>query len=130
MRPMANIKKQLKQIEREQDRLSKEREALIDREKRIRELYDHIDNLIRETKTESPRSIIESLAHYYQIKLPSSSPKGIMPHRKRTRVTPYLRDKIKAMAETGLSINKIAKEKNISYIVVAKMIKGEYDSLT
>ncbi len=51
------------------------------------------------------------------------------PRRKRTKVTAELRDQVRAKVKGGLSKNKASQEFGISYLVVNKIMDGQYDKL-
>ena len=79
----------------------------------------------------TPRALVEALVDKYNIRLTGKTKPGAKTGRKRTRtkVTKDLRDAIRKDVKDGMSMNQASKKYQVSYVVVSKIMKGEYDHL-
>ncbi|HCR36805.1 MAG TPA: hypothetical protein DIU37_01500 [Opitutae bacterium] len=120
-----DIKKELKYIERVEARLAKKKEDLIEQEKRLQEADSKLDFLFRESGYATPKEFVEALILKFKIKL---TPSGrLVKRRKRTKITAELRDSIAKNLANGMSMNAASKYYNVSYAVVVKVKKGQYN---
>ena len=125
-----DLEEQLKQIEKERARLDEKMKELEGRMKAEAEAEKKLEDLYQNSGYPTPRALILALMKKYGIRLTGAASSGESAgRRKRTKVTAELRDEIKGAVEGGLSKNAAAKKFEISYIVVNKIVGGEYDSL-
>ncbi|GHB93721.1 hypothetical protein [Cerasicoccus arenae] len=122
--------------------LEAEKKALAAREKELKELAKEqkaaaqkLEQLVKASEYETPKALVEALIEHYGItfrgrKKGSGAKKADgAPRRRRTKVTAELRDAIKNEVAGGTSMNKVAKAREISYSVIAKICKGDYDKV-
>jgi transposase-like protein len=125
-----DIEEQLRQLEQQEATLA-QRKAELEAEKQRRvELDKRLDEIVQNSGYRSARDLAQALISKYGLRLARAGVGvGEKPRRKRTRITPELRDNIKKMVEAGSSMNAVSKQQNISYTVVAKIVKGHYDKI-
>jgi hypothetical protein len=128
-----NYDTEIKRLEQQQQELAQKMEAL-NKEKELQaEREAKLENLYNESGYPTPRAFVDALIAKYDLRLGGSSNSstsgGKGSRRKRTTMTAELRDQIKQQVQGGQSKNKVAKEREISYAVVTKVINGEYDNL-
>lgn len=131
---LTTIQEKLKQLESEQARLEERRAQLEAEMQRQAELDKKLDKLVETSGFANARDLVRALIEKYNLRIVntrgSSAPAETGGRRKRTRITPELRDAIKKeVNENGTSMNAASKQFGISYAVVVKMIKGAYDNL-
>ncbi|MGF1450439.1 MAG: hypothetical protein ACFB21_00015 [Opitutales bacterium] len=119
----------LKEIEEEEARLARQRKELLDQKKKQEALDAKLDKLFTQSGYDTPRQLVEALIAKYNVKFSGRKKAAASGKRRRTRVTANLRDEIKKAIEGGQSKNSLAKETGISYVVISKIEKGEYDHL-
>lgn len=120
--------------------LEAEKKALAAREKELKELAKEqkaaaqkLDQIFKSSEYETPKALVEALIEHFGVtfrgrKKGSVSKKANgAPRRRRTKVTSELVEAVKSEFEGGKSMNKIAKEREISYSVIAKICSGAYD---
>ena len=129
---MANydIEEQLKQLEQQEASLA-QRKAELEAEKlRRSELDKRLDEIVQNSGYRTARDLAQALISKYGLRMAKvASLSGEKQRRKRTRITAELRDGIKKMVNGGTSMNAVSKQQNLSYTVVAKIMKGNYDSV-
>src|SRR5690554_4882123 len=112
------IQVQLKQLQQEEERLA-ERKAQLEADlKRQAELEKKLDDLVQGSGYASPRELVKAIIDKYNLRLTGfrTAPAEKTGRRKRTRITPQLRDEIKKEFEqNGNSMNAASKKFNISY---------------
>lgn len=123
--------------------LEAQKKALAEREKELKELAKEqkaaaqkLDQVVKSSEYASPKALVEALIEQYGItfrgrRKGSTSKKKASgaPRRRRTKVTPELRDEVKAEVANGTSMNQVAKNREISYSVISKICSGTYDQL-
>lgn len=122
--------------------LEAEKKALAAREKELKELAKEqkaaaqkLEQLFKSSDYETPKALVEALIEHFSITFRGRKKGSVKkkadgaPRRRRTKVTAELRDAIKAEVEGGASMNQVAKAREISYSVVSKICKGEYDAI-
>lgn len=119
--------------------LEAEKKALAAREKELKELAKEqkaaaqkLDQIVKNSDYETPKELVEALIEHFAItfrgrRKGSTNKKNGAPRRRRTKVTPELRDEVKAEVAEGASMNQVAKSREISYSVISKICNGAYD---
>lgn len=137
---ISDLTEELKELEKKEARLAKEKEKLQAKIKENKEEDKKLDDLLKKSGYATPRALIKALMNKYNIrsvtrgsaagkttttaKAPSSTGK-----RKRTTMTPELRDAIKKELKAGASKNSLRYSYDISYAVITKVANGAYDKL-
>ncbi|MDR1437880.1 MAG: hypothetical protein LBI69_02355 [Puniceicoccales bacterium] len=121
-----SIEEEMKHLDKETARITRRKEELIrlQREEITRE--ERLGELFSTSGYITPLALVEALIRKYSIKVTGEN--EFLRKRKRTRVTPHLRDSIKDECKAGLSMNRASKKFKISYAVVVKILAGKYDS--
>lgn len=128
---MSEISKEIKQIEKREAELAKMKKELLDAAKKQKAAKAELEALVKKSGFESPRKLVEALVEHYGLRLGGKKP-GRKPaggRRKRTKITPEVRDAVKAEIKNLGSVNAVSKKLGISYLVVAKINKGDYDKV-
>ena len=124
-----NINNELKRIKEEQKSLAQRKKQLLEQQKQRKAAQAKLTALVKQSGFDTPKALVEALIEKYHIRLypvhTASAPTG---RRKHTKVTPELRDQIKARL-TDESMNRVSKDLQISYAVIAKVANGAYDKL-
>jgi hypothetical protein len=127
-----SIDNELKRIEKAEQSLAKQKKKLMEQQKKDKAAQAKLDAIVKQSGFESPKELVEALIEKYNIRLhrrraaaAAATPTG---RRKRTKITPELRDTVKAKLKES-SMNKVSKELEISYAVIAKIAKGGYDKV-
>ena len=133
---------ELKQIEKEAQRLAKKKERLEAQLKAEKEMAKWYDEVLKESGYKRPRDLIKALMAHFGIRTVSLTAVKAKPgrpakakkaasggKRKRTKVTAEVRDSVKEALAGGMSKNAASKEFGISYIVIKKIEDGAYDKL-
>jgi hypothetical protein len=120
---------QLKALEEKEANLARERKEILDQKKKQEALDAKLDKLLASSGYETPRQLVEALISKYNVKFSGRKKAVATNRRRRTRVTAGLRDELKKALAGGQSKNSLAKETGISYVVVSKIEKGDYDHL-
>ncbi len=123
-----SIDNELKRIEKAAENLAKQKKKLIEQKKKEKAAHAKLDAVVKQSGFDTPKELVEALIEKYNIRLhrrraAAATPSG---RRKRTKITPELRDQVKAKLKDS-SMNKVSKEMEISYAVIAKIAKGAYD---
>jgi len=121
-----DLDKQIRELENEEGRLAQKKQNLKDKQQLLKELDSKLEKFLKETKFENPQELAEALIDQYGIRI-SERKSGT--RRKRTTITAELRDTVKSYVNSGMSMNAISKQMEISYAVVVKIMKGSYDHL-
>jgi serine phosphatase RsbU (regulator of sigma subunit) len=125
-----DIEEQLKLLEQQEASLAQRKAELEAEKQRRAELDKRLDEIVASSGYGNARDLAQALISKYGLRLQKAAAlPGEKPRRKRTRITAELRDSIKKMVAGGTSMNAVSKEQNISYTVVAKIVKGHYDSV-
>lgn len=122
----ADYSKELKELEKKEAQLAKKRKELLEQKKKQEQQEAKLETLFKNSGYTTPRELVEALIEKYDVKLRGRRASG-KTRRKRTKVTPELRDGIKKEVKSGKSMNQVSKEHEISYAVVTKIMKGHYD---
>ena len=122
-----SIKAELRTLERQKTRLAKMEKDLHSRARAQKQFTAKLDSMVRACGME-PRDLVFALVDHYNVRL-AGRRKGQRARRKRTKITPALRDAVKKTVAGGRSMNRTSKEFGISYAVVLKMIRGGYEKL-
>lgn len=142
---------EIKELEKLANKIAKKKarlEAQMEAEKETAKWYDQV---LKESGFKRPRDFVKALMTHFGIRTvslagsgkgsgrgPGRPPKatGVQTkkdktpkRRKRTKVTPELRDQVKEALAGGTSKNAAAKQYGISYLVIKKIESGAYDSL-
>ena len=122
-----DLNKQIKELEEEAKRLEEKKKEL-EEKKKLREVLDEkLEQFFSESNFASPKDLAEALIEKYGIRLNTRKSGGT--RRKRTTIIAELRDEVKRRVRSGISMNAVSKEMEISYAVVVKIMKGTYDHL-
>lgn len=131
-----DITDQLKELEKREQQLAEQKQRLIAQQEEAKAESEKLERLFNESGYDSPRALVIALMDKFNVRATglskrSSSSAGTTStgRRRRTKVTPELRDEIKQIVNDGRSMNSVAKERGISYAVVNKICKGGYDHL-
>jgi len=122
---MSELDTNLRNIDREIARLQKERERIEAKQAEKEAQRAKLEELVKGSGYDSPAALVSALVSNFGLD-PKAAKGG---KRKRTKVTAELRDSIRGEVNGGTSMNKTAKKYEISYAVVVKIMKGEYDAL-
>ncbi|MGE9294402.1 MAG: hypothetical protein ACQKBW_12370 [Puniceicoccales bacterium] len=126
-----SIDNELKRIEKAEQNLAKQKKKLIDQQKKDKAAQAKLETLVKQSGFATPKELVEALIEKYNLRLhrrrttTGSTPTG---RRKRTKITPELRDEVKTKLKSE-SMNKVSKDMQISYAVIAKIAKGAYDKI-
>jgi hypothetical protein len=120
-----NYEAELKQIEKEEARLARRKKMLASKLEENAEQDAKLQKIFEESGYKTPRALVKALSVKFGVNMSSDMSKP----RKRTRVTADLRNAIKAEVEKGTSMNAASKQFELSYAVVTKIMKGDYDNL-
>ncbi len=122
-----NISAKLRSLNRAETRLAGLKQRLLDKAQQQKKLAAQLEELVKKTGLH-PRDLVFALVDHYQVRL-AGRRKGQGRRRKRTKITPQLRDAVKKMVAGGASMNRASREFKLSYAVVLKMMRGKYDKL-
>lgn len=120
-----DIDKEIKEVEREEARLAERKKELQDKQERRKAVDSKLDVFFVDDSI-SPKDLAEAIIEKYGLKL-SARKSGT--RRRRTTITAELRDAVKGAVNSGLSMNSVSKQFEISYAVVVKIMKGSYNHL-
>ncbi|MGE9296718.1 MAG: hypothetical protein ACQKBV_10555, partial [Puniceicoccales bacterium] len=110
--------------------LEAEKKALAAREKELKELAKEqkaagqkLEQIVKQSEYDTAKALVEALIEHFNISFRGRRKKTATkadgtPRRRRTKVTPELRDEVKAEVENGASMNQVAKAREISYAVI------------
>jgi len=122
-----SVHSEIREIEKEQARLEARRRRLESKAAADAGLQAKVDVFAAENGFSDGKAFAKKVADIYGvIDSGSTTPSG---RRKRTKITAELRDTIKAEVSSGKAKNAVSKDRQISYIVIDKIIKGAYDHL-
>lgn len=139
---------ELKELEKLQKKITRKKAKLEEQMKVDAETAKWYDQVLQESGFKRPRDFVKALMEHFGIRNVSldkarrgpgrpakaakaeSAKKGAKNGtRKRTKVTPQLRDQVKEALKAGTSKNAVGKKFSISYPVVKKIGDGGYDKL-
>ncbi|MGA2052165.1 MAG: hypothetical protein ABSH19_02510 [Opitutales bacterium] len=123
-----SIQDQLKLLEKEKARLAALEKTLTERARTQKEIEAKLEAFVKHSGL-TPRDLVFALVDKFQVRLAGRRKGSGRTRRKRTKITVELRDAVKKAVKGGASMNATAKEFDISYAVVVKMVKGHYDKL-
>jgi len=121
-----DIDKQIKELENEEMKLAEKKQTLQEKQRLRKQLDEKLDKFLKETNFTSPKDLAEALIEKYGIRLSNRRVGG---RRRRTTITAELRDTVKSYVNSGMSMNAVSKQMEISYAVIVKIMKGLYDHL-
>lgn len=121
-----DLDRQIKELEQEEAKLAEKKQDLQDKAKLLKELDAKLEKFLKDTNFASPKELAEALIEKYGIRISNRKPGS---RRRRTTITAELRDSVKSYVNSGMSMNAISKQMEISYAVVVKIMKGSYDRL-
>ena len=128
---MNDIEEQLKQLQQQEANIAQRKAELEAEMQRRADLDKRLDEIVKNSGYANPRDLAQALISKYGLRLArAASITGEKQRRKRTRITAELRDSIKKLVNDGTSMNAVSKQQNISYTVVAKIVKGHYDKVS
>lgn len=127
---MSKIETQLKELEKKQAALDAEKKALEAALAKKAQVDSKLEKLFKNSGFETPKALIVALMDKYNVRVTSAAAATEdKPRRKRTKVTAEFRDAVKTALKDGKSKNAVAKEFDVSYLVVNKVVDGVYDKL-
>ena len=130
---MNSILKKLKELELEEKRLAEKKQQLIKEQKLIEEKQKKLDSIFKNSGYSNPKDLVEDLIEKFGLRVTKSSSSATSStdkkKRTRTRITAELRDEIKQELTAGSTKVAVSKSHGISYVVVGKIAKGDYDHL-
>lgn len=121
-----DLEEQLKALEKERARIEDKKKALQEQIKENAAAEQKLEKLFEESGFATPRALIVALMRKYNVRVSGAPTEG---RRKRTKVTAQLRDDVREAVNGGLSKNQASKKFEISYLVVNKIMAGNYDKL-
>ncbi|MFP4281312.1 MAG: hypothetical protein ACLFR7_04705 [Opitutales bacterium] len=122
-----DLEEELKRLDKERERIDEKKRALQEQLEEQAKAEEKLQDLFEKSGYPTPRALIVALAKKYNVRVSGlSMSEG---RRKRTKVSPQLRDDVKAAVNGGLSKNQASKQFEISYLVVNKIMDGKYDDL-
>lgn len=122
-----SVHAELREIQKEQARLEARKKRLESKAAADEGLRAKIEALATENGFSDGKAFAKKIGDIFGvIDTGATSPTG---RRKRTKVTAELRDAVKAEVGSGKAKNAVSKERQISYIVIDKIVKGAYDNL-
>lgn len=125
-----NILQEIKSVEKQEAELAQKKKELLALKKEAEAQEAKLETLVKNSGFKSPRELVEALIEKYGLRLGGrTATEKTGKRRKRTLVTKELRDLIKKDVQGGISMNAASKKHKVSYIVVAKIMKGGYDKL-
>lgn len=125
-----DIKKKLKELEKEEARIARQKKALLEAEAKKAQTVKKLEALVKQSGFASAKELVVALVEQYGLRVPAGKrASGGKARRKRTVITAALRDELKKAVKAGESMNSVSKRTGISYLVVAKICKGHYDNL-
>ncbi len=124
-----SLENELRAVEEEKARLEARLVSMLEEKKRLDALDSKLEKIFKESGYDTPRQLVDALIAKFSVKLSGRKKAVAVTKRRRTRVTAGLRDQVKAALAEGRSKNSLAKESGISYVVVSKIEKGDYDHL-
>ncbi|MBN2068625.1 MAG: hypothetical protein JW739_03220 [Opitutales bacterium] len=122
-----NYEAELKRIEKEEARLARRKKTLAAKLEQNAEEDTKLESIFQNSGYKTPKALIKALSLKYGVAAVAGD--DLAKTRKRTRITAELRDSIKAEVNAGTSMNAASKKFEISYAVVTKIMKGDYDKL-
>jgi hypothetical protein len=131
VKEIMNIENELKRIEKSERNLAMQKKKLLGLKKRKKANQAKLATIVKLSEFDTPKELVEALIETYDIQL--NGRRALNGHtspsrRSRTKVTPELRDLIKAKLKDQ-SVNRVSKELQISYPVISKIARGQYDQL-
>ncbi len=121
-------RKKLKEIDKAQSRLEKRRARLEAKMEKERAADAKLDKIFETSGYNTPRALVKALINRYNLRL-GAARAAAGGARKRTKVTPQLRNDIKKAVKGGKSKMAVSKDFGISYAVVTNVMKGKYDKM-
>ncbi len=125
---MNDIEKKLKSLEAEEQKIAELKQKLIEEQKEQAAKEAKLESLYKESGYRSPKELVEALITKFSIKVGSLGA-GNGGKRTRTRITAEIREAVKADIAAGNTKVKVAEKHGISYVVVVKIAKGDYNHL-
>ncbi len=139
-----SIRDELKRLKKEEAGLAKKKRALTAKIKKARKQSANLAAIVKKSGYKTPRALIKALQGISRTVVrrkvrrrkakaaPAKKRTRTAPpvkRRKRTKITAALRDAIKKEVKSGVSKNKTAKRRGLSYAVITKAVSGAYDNL-
>ena len=128
----SELQEELKQLEKKEARIAKQKQRLQARIKENKEEDKKLEDLFNKSGYPTPRALIKALMSKFNVRgggrgpAAKSAGKGT---RTRTKVTPELRDAVKKDLKAGATKASIREAYGISYPLVTKIQKGGFDKL-
>ena len=127
------IESKLKEIEQQKKALQAQEKKLKEMAKEQKAAGQKLEQIVKQSEYETPKALVEALIEYFDITFRGRRKGSAKPvetgRRRRTKITPELRDEVKAEVNGGASMNSVAKSRGISYAVISKICKGGYDAI-
>ncbi len=125
-----SIDQKLKALAEKEKQLAKEKKQLVEKQKKLKVAEAKLETLFKQSGYDTPKDLVEALIDKYKVRLyrKRATEKSSTGRRKRTKITAELRDQVKGKLK-NTSMNKVSKEMEISYAVIAKIANGTYDHL-
>lgn len=128
---MTDIQEELKALEAKQVELERKKADLLKLQQEMAERNAKLDALVQTSGFGSPRELVDALIEKFNLRMKTGSGrKASSGKRRRTLVTPQLRDAMKADLASGMRKSQVAKKHQLSYLVVVKVEQGKYDHLS
>lgn len=122
-----SVHAELREIQKEQARLEARRQRLENKAATDEGLKAKIEAFAQENGFSSGKAFVKKASDIFGVFAAGGT--SAMGRRKRTTVTSDLRDAVKAEVSAGKAKNAVSKERQISYIVIDKIVKGQYDHI-
>lgn len=130
------IQTRIKDLEQMEAAIKKEKEALLVAGRKQKAARSKLRGLLKQSDFDKPRDLVEALIEEFSLRgfsskkrKAASAGKTVGGRRRRTKVTPEIRDMVKNAVKGGASKNAVSKDTNISYAVITKIVEGKYDKL-
>lgn len=139
---------ELKELDKLQKKIAKKKQRLEEQMKADQETAKWYDQVLKESGFKRPKDFVKALMEHFGMRTvsltkskrgPGRPPKAAKAgtkkkakaagKRKRTTITPEIRDQVKEALGGGVSKSAASKQFGISYIVIKKIEDGAYDKL-
>ena len=130
---ISELQDELKQLEKKEARIAKQKQKLQARIKENKEEDKKLEDLFTKSGYPTPRALIKALMSKFNVRGGGRGPSAKLTEqggkRIRTKVTPELRDAVKKELKAGATKTSIRETYGISYPLVVKIQKGGFDKL-
>jgi len=123
------VDSQLKDLEKQQRLLERRKSRLLEKRKALEGERLKLEKLVERSGYGTPAKLVEAINTHFEMGSRRGRKKGGAGRRKRTTITPELRDRMLADLKAGSKRADVAEKYGVSYVVVAKAEKGGYKKL-